>query len=142
MWYREEWTAWKTAAQGEKDEQLLQIDQLKKEKAHSKLLISQFPLLNLVTVFLLRIQHKNNIALASPNFYRLINIQHSVYVCILFPLIEYMHDDLCQKIRDCIQSFGKGCRIIRRAEFLEEIRYFQIRIYKVVISKSLLETLF
>ena len=34
-----------------------------------------------------------------------------------------MHDDLCQKIRDYIQTFGKGCRIIRRAEFLEEIRY-------------------
>jgi hypothetical protein len=35
-WYREkeEWTAWKTAAQGEKDELLLQIDKLKKEKAH------------------------------------------------------------------------------------------------------------
>ena len=34
-WYREkEWTAWKTAAQGEKHELLLQIDELKKEKAH------------------------------------------------------------------------------------------------------------
>ena len=40
-----------------------------------------------------------------------------------FPLIAYTHDDLCRKIRDYIQSFGKGCRIIRRAEFLEEIRY-------------------
>ena len=41
-----------------------------------------------------------------------------------FPFIAYTHDDLCRKIRDYnIQSFGKGCRIIRRAEFLEEIRY-------------------
>ena len=41
-----------------------------------------------------------------------------------FPFIAYTHDDLCRKIRDYIQSFGKGCRIIRRAEFLEEIRYY------------------
>ena len=35
-WYheKEEWTTWKTAAQGEKDELLLQIDKLRKEKAH------------------------------------------------------------------------------------------------------------
>ena len=43
-----------------------------------------------------------------------------------FPFIAYTHDDLCRKIRDYIQSFGKGCRIIRRAEFLEEIRYKQL----------------
>ena len=42
-----------------------------------------------------------------------------------FPFIAYTHDDLCRKIRDYIQSFGKGCRIIRGAEFLEEIRYLQ-----------------
>ena len=42
---------------------------------------------------------------------------------ILFPYIVYMRDDLCRIIRDDFQSFGKGCRIIRRAEFLEEVRY-------------------
>ena len=52
-----------------------------------------------------------------------VNIQHSVCVRIPFPFIAYTHDDLCRKIRDYIQSFGKECRIIRRAEFLEEIRY-------------------
>ena len=31
---KEEWAVWKTAAQGEKDELLLQIAELKKEKAH------------------------------------------------------------------------------------------------------------
>ena len=51
------------------------------------------------------------------------NIHHSVCVRISFPFIAYTHDDLCRKIRDYIQSFGKGCRIIRRAEYLEEIRY-------------------
>ncbi|MCG8626094.1 MAG: hypothetical protein MJE68_29365, partial [Proteobacteria bacterium] len=51
-----------------------------------------------------------------------VNIHHSVGVRISFLFIAYMHDDLCRKIRDYIQSFGKGCRIIRRAEFLEEIR--------------------
>ena len=36
LWYqeKEEWAVWKTAAQGEKDELLLQIAELKKEKAH------------------------------------------------------------------------------------------------------------
>ena len=72
------------------------------------------------TVFLLKIRHENNnIALASPNF---VNIHHSVCVRIPFPFIAYTHVDLCRKIRGYIQSFGKGCRIIRRAEFLEEIR--------------------
>ena len=37
-----------------------------------------------------------------------------------FPFIAYTHDDLCRKITDYYKSFGKGCRIIRRAEFLEE----------------------
>ena len=44
-------------------------------------------------------------------------------MCIPFPFIAYTHDDLRRKIRDYIQSFGKGCQIIRRAEFLEEIWY-------------------
>ena len=74
------------------------------------------------TVFLLKIRHENNnIALASPNFLE-VNIQRFVCVRIPFPFIAYTHDDLCRKIRNYIQSFGKGCRIIRRAEFLEEIR--------------------
>ena len=78
---------------------------------------------SLDTVFLLKIRHENNnIALASPNFLE-VNIQYSVCVCIPFLFIVYTHDDLRRKIRDYIQSFGKGCRIIRRAEFLEEIRY-------------------
>ena len=51
-----------------------------------------------------------------------VNIQHSVCVRILFPFIAYTRDDLCRKL-DYFQSFGKGCRIIRRAEFLEEIQY-------------------
>ena len=40
-----------------------------------------------------------------------------------FPFVAYTHDDLCRKIRDYFLSFGKGCRIIRRADFLEEIWY-------------------
>ena len=48
-----------------------------------------------------------------------------------FPFIAYTHDDLCRKIRDYIQSFGKGCRIIRRAEFLEEIRYVRTKLFAV-----------
>ena len=52
---------------------------------------------------------------------------YSVCVHIPFPFIAYYtHDDLCRKIRDYIQPFGKGCRIIRRAECLEEIRYCEI----------------
>ena len=34
-----------------------------------------------------------------------------------------MCDNLCRIIRDYFQSFGKGFQIIRRAEFLEEVRY-------------------
>ena len=49
------------------------------------------------------------------------NIQHSVCVRIPFLFIAYTHDNLCRKIIT-FQSFGKGYRIIRRAEFLEEIR--------------------
>ena len=52
-----------------------------------------------------------------------VNIHYSVCVRIPFPFIAYTHDDLCRKIGDYIQSFGKGCRIIRRAEVLQEIRY-------------------
>ena len=51
-----------------------------------------------------------------------VNIQHSICVRILFPFIAYTRDDLCRIIRDHFQSFGKGCRIIRRVEFLE-VRY-------------------
>ena len=45
-----------------------------------------------------------------------------------------MHDDLCQIIRDYFQSFGKGCQIIRRDEFLE-VRYPKkiIVVYKIKI---------
>ena len=43
---------------------------------------------------------------------------NSVCMRIPFPFIAYTHDDLCQKLETI-----KGCRIIRRAEFLEEIRY-------------------
>ena len=55
-----------------------------------------------------------------------LNIQHSACVRILFPFIACTHDNLCRRIRDYYQSFGKGYRIIRRAEFLEEIRWFVI----------------
>ena len=81
---------------------------------------------NTSTVFLLKIRHgNNNIALASPNFQRL--IFNVLSACAFHSrLIAYMYDDLCRKIRDYIQSFGKGCRIIRRAEFLEEIRYLNV----------------
>jgi hypothetical protein len=48
-----------------------------------------------------------------------VNIAHSIRVRILFPYIAYTHGDLCRKIRDYFRSFGKGCRIIRRADFLE-----------------------
>ena len=44
---------------------------------------------------------------------------------ILFPYIAYTCDDLCRITRDHFRSFGKGCRIIRRAEFLEVVRYLQ-----------------
>ena len=50
-------------------------------------------------------------------------IQHSIRVRILFPLLAYTRDDLQRKL-DHFQSFGKGCQIIRRAEFLEEVRYY------------------
>ena len=79
---------------------------------------------NLVTAFLLKIQHENNkIALASFAEFLEVNIQHSVCVRILFPFIAYTRDDLCRKLETIFQTFGKGCQIIRRAEFLEEIRY-------------------
>ena len=42
-----------------------------------------------------------------------------------------MRDDLCRIIRDYFQSFGKGCQIIRRAEFLEVVRYFLYPTYDV-----------
>ena len=48
-----------------------------------------------------------------------VNIQHFICVRILFPFTAYRRDNLCQKFRDYFQSFGKGGRIIRRAEFLE-----------------------
>ena len=35
----------------------------------------------------------------------------------------YTCDDLCRIIRDRFQSFGKGCKIIRRTEFLEAPYY-------------------
>ena len=64
------------------------------------------------TVFLLKIQHE----ILLPELR--LNIQHSIHVHILFPFIAYFtHDDLW-KIGDYFQSFGKGCQIIRRAEFL------------------------
>jgi hypothetical protein len=40
----------------------------------------------------------------------------------IFPFIVYTRDDLCRNIRDYFRSFGEGCRIIRRAEFLEKVR--------------------
>ena len=52
-----------------------------------------------------------------------VNIQHSIRARILFPYTAYMLDDLRQIIRDYFPSFGKGCRIIRRDEFLEEVWY-------------------
>ncbi len=51
-----------------------------------------------------------------------VNIAQSIRVRILFPYIAYTRGDLCRKIRDYFLLFGKGCRIIRRAEFLEEVR--------------------
>ena len=38
--------------------------------------------------------------------------------------MSYTRDDLCRIIRNYFQSFGKGCQIIRRADFLEEVRYY------------------
>ena len=52
-----------------------------------------------------------------------VNIQHSIRAHILFPYISYMRDDLCRIIRDYYQSFGKGCRMIRRVELLEEVQF-------------------
>ena len=52
-----------------------------------------------------------------------VNIQHSIRTRMLFPYIAYTCDDLCRIIRDYFQSFDKGCRIIRRAKFLE-VRYY------------------
>ena len=46
------------------------------------------------------------------------NIQHSIRAHSI-PYIAYTRDDLCRIIRDYFQSFGKGCKIIRRAGFLE-----------------------
>ena len=68
------------------------------------------------TVFLLKVRHENNFS-----FTNLFEVQHSIRVRIL---IAYTRDDLCRKIETIFsQSFGKGCRIIRRAEILEEIQY-------------------
>ena len=60
-----------------------------------------------------------------------VNIQHSIRERILFPYIAYMHDDLCGIIKVYFPSFrfGKGCRIIRRAEFLE-VRYVLFYCYR------------
>ena len=75
---------------------------------NSALLIIWHPFTRLIsTVLHLNIRHENNnIARVSPNF--------------LLPYIAYTHDNLCRIIRDYFP--GKGCRIIRRAEFLEEVR--------------------
>ena len=65
------------------------------------------------------------------------NIQHSIRARILFPCIAYTRDDLGRIIRDYFQttfaelldyfqSFGKGCQIIRRAELLEEVQYYEL----------------
>ena len=83
------------------------------------------------TVFLLKIRHENNnISFRFAEFLE-VNIHHSVGVRIPFPFIAYTNDNLCRKIRDYIHSFGKGCRIIRRAEFLQEIRYMYIYVQKI-----------
>ena len=55
-----------------------------------------------------------------------VNVQYSIRARILFPYIAYTRDDLCRIIRDYFPSFGKGCRMIRRAEFLEEVWYYNI----------------
>ena len=61
------------------------------------------PMLKDLPYFLKKIQHENNNnAWALLNF----NIQHSIRTRILFPYIA---------------SYGKGCQIIRRAKFLEEV---------------------
>ena len=53
-----------------------------------------------------------------------VNNQYSIRARMLLPYIAYnMCDDLCQIIRDYFQSLGKGCQIIRRAEFLKEVWY-------------------
>ena len=72
------------------------------------------------TVFLLKVWHENNNAECLG-----VNIQHSIYVHILFPYmyIAYTRDNLCQILETIFQSFGKGCRTTRRAKFLEEVRY-------------------
>ncbi len=45
---------------------------------------------------------------------------------ILFPFTAYTRDDLCRKL-EYFRLFGKGCRKIRRAESLEEVRYSEIQ---------------
>ena len=53
-----------------------------------------------------------------------VNIQHSIHTHYShIYTVAYTHDNLCRIIRDYFQSFSKGCRIIRRAKFLEEVRY-------------------
>ena len=61
---------------------------------------------------------------------------------ILFPYIVYTCDDLCRIIRDDFQSFGKGCRIIRRAEFLEEVLMHDAHAHmrKLGVKQSALST--
>ena len=53
-----------------------------------------------------------------------VNIADSISMRILFTFIAYIYAwRPLPKIRDYFRAFGKGCRIIRRAEFLEEVRY-------------------
>ena len=56
---------------------------------------TNYKLKTYITVFLLKIRHENDIALASLNYYRLIDIQYSTCVHILFPFIACTCDDLC-----------------------------------------------
>ena len=66
-----------------------------------------------------------------------VNIQHSIRVHIVFPYIAYTCDDLCRIIRDHFWSFCKGCRIIRRAKFLEVVRYLQCLLGDFMLSVHL-----
>ena len=52
-----------------------------------------------------------------------VNIQHYSRAHIIVSYITYTRDEFCRIIRDYFQSLSKGCRIIRRAKFLEEVRY-------------------
>ena len=65
-----------------------------------------------------------------------VNSQYSFCTRILFPYIAYTHvyvTTFAELLETIFKSFSKGCRIIRRAEFLEEVWYYD---YYSIVPRS------